>query len=845
MNTNSYSDFTGVRADALKLRPGSVDPEAEGEITYLDGTGFRAYGESGVFTIPESATGGGSAVGDLDGVYSNGNDITIDEGAITLTDATTAALNTLELVKSGAGSGNVLDIAINAALTGNAIDIDMNLGIAANAIYIDNGATARTGADFKVKDDSTGNHSVIDIDSSGAGASVGFDWTESYNGSSTSYGVKLTLDNADGIDSTALQIVRGTGVRTAPAIDINDASTGSADLIDIDLTGVFTGNVIDFASSAAATGNVLNIDLDSAVAMTAIHVEGSGVRTQPMVEIATDCTGAADLIDISVTGVSSGNVIDVDMGAAVTGNMLDVDMNLAVASKAIYIDAGAGTRTAALVDLKHDGDGDVSAINIDHTNTGSGNVIEIDIDAVHTGNAIDINYGTGAATGNAINIATGTNLAGNALAITTAGVRTAPVINVVGGGTDGGTDDHIILITQSAVLNSNMIQLTYDTAASDGDAIGITMGTNVAGSALAINGTGVRTDDLIKIDSNQTGAGLVFDINMSGAGSGNVLDITYSAANTGDAIAVTMADNIAGSALVLSGTGTRTDDLIKIDSDDDGAVHDFDINLSGAGSGNVIDITYSVAADTGNAIDLNMGTNVAGMAISVASAATGTSGEGAAFDVEHTGNLAAGADLVTIHSTGSPSSTSNLLSIEQDTGAGTSGAYGLYINCTGTNVEAIKVDAGNVVLDEALSVGGALTVTGASTLTGKVTATAGVQSASVAITATDDGTGTGAIPAGTRYATVDCDGDANHIVTLPAATIGNIITIYVGATGCEIRTPAASNVKINGVDSDGTNELAITATSLVTATCIGTTDWIVSAVDEAGDVITPLTPDAA
>lgn len=703
-----------VQSNKLALNDGS-DPTAEGELTYVDGTGFRAYGESGVFTIPTSSSGG-TALGDLDGVYSNGQAVSIDEGPITLTDATTGALNTLALVKSGAGSGNVIDMAIDAALTGNAIDIDMNTGIAANAIYIDNGAGARTGADLKVKADSTGAHSVIDIDSSGSGATVGLDFQESYNGSNTSFGAKITLDANDGIDSTAIQIVRGAGIRTVPAIDIDDASTGSGDLIDIDLTGVFTGDVIDFATAAAATGNVIFVNLDNAVAMTALHVEGSGVRTQPYIEISSDATGSADLIDIELTGIYTGNVIDIGLAAAVTGNVIDIDLNAGVAAKAIYIDAGAATRTADIVDIKSDGDGNVSAINIDHTNTGSGNIIEIDVDAVHTGNAIDINYGTGAATGDAIAITTGTNLAGNALQITTAGARTAPVINIVGGGTDAGTDDHIILITQSAVLNSNMIQLTYDTAASDGDAIGITMGTNVAGSAIVISGTGARTDDLIKIDSDQTDAGLIFDINLSGTGSGNCLDITYSAANTGDAIAVTMADNLAGSALVIDAAGTRTDDVVKMEITDAGAAMVFDINIDAVGSGNCLDITYGTDAHTGNAIDVNMGTNVAGMAISVASAATGTSGEGSAFDVEHSGDLAAGADVVTIHSTGSPSATSNLLAIEQDTGAGSVGAYGLYINCTGTNVEAIKVDAGNVVLDENLSIGGTLGVTGATTL---------------------------------------------------------------------------------------------------------------------------------
>lgn len=730
-----------------------------------DGIHWSYNGTEYYITASYSGGSGGTALGDLDGVYSNGRAVTLDEGAIALTDATTGTANSLEFTISGAKSGNVIDVGVGAALTGNVVDIDMNLGIAAGAIYIDNGATARTGADLKVKDDSTGAHSVIDIDSSGSGASIGFDWTDSYNGSPANFGIKLTFDANDGIDSTGMQIVRNAGIRTNPAIDINENSTGSADCIDIDVGGVYTGDIIDIAYSAAATGNAIFINLDTAVAATALHIEGSGIRTQPMVEVATDCTGAADCIDIAITGASSGNIIDIDVGAAVTGNTIDIDMNLGVASKALYIDAGAGTRTADLVHIKHDGDGNVCALNIDQTNTGSGNIVEIDIDAVHTGNAIDINYGTGAATGSAINITTGTNLAGNALKVTTAGARTAPVINIVGGGTDAGTDDHIILITQSAVLDSNMVQLTYDTAASTGNAIGITMGTNLAGAALAISAAGARTDDLIKIDDGSTGSGHIFDINFSGVYTGNCLDVTYAS-----------------------------------------------------------------AAATGNAIDLNMGTNVAGMALSINTAATGTNDEGAAIDIVHTGNLIEGATVLRIDSTGSPAAaTGNIVELIQRTGAGTAGNYLLYLSASGTNVEALKVDDGAVVFDETLTVTGACTFS--STITYKEK-TEVVKAANV-IAANESGTTfylnassefastlpapaaglhfkfiVTAAPAGNSY-TITTNGSANIILGMVIASTGG--NEDSETTGCDTITFVAGTSTVGDMvelHCDGTNWFA-------------------------------------
>jgi len=81
--------------------------------------------------------------------------------------------------------------------------------------------------------------------------------------------------------------------------------------------------------------------------------------------------------------------------------------------------------------------------------------------------------------------------------------------------------------------------------------------------------------------------------------------------------------------------------------------------------------------------------------------------------VTGSGNLTAGNDLARFSSTGSISSTSNVVAIEQTTGAGAAGAYALYINATGTNVEALKVDAGTATFDEAVTIAGKLSLTAA------------------------------------------------------------------------------------------------------------------------------------
>lgn len=673
----------------------------------------KLYNHNGVIYFDGNSlegTGGGGVGNSLNESYENGAQITVDSGAVTLVDATTSTANTMFIQKNGAGSGAL-------------ISLDLNSGIAAKGIFIDNGAGARTGADISVQDDSTGTHSVIDIASSGSGASTGFAWTDSYNGSDAAFGVKLTLDANDGIDATTLQIVRGAGLRTSPAIDINDGSTGSAPIIDVDITGVFTGNVIDFASSAAATGNVMFVNLDTAVAMTAIHLEGSGTRTQPMIEVFTDCIGSANMVEYTITGAISGNVLDFSMDTTSTGAVIAMDMNAAVGAIAWSLDYGAGIRTAVAVQITADGAGNADCFNIDESNTGSGNVFDINVSGIGSGNVIDITY----------------------------------------------------------------------SAADTGDAISVVMANNVAGSAMVVTGAGARTDDMFKVDDSSTSNSHVWDVNISGNSTGNVLDIVYSSsAVTGDAIHVDMGTNLAGNAMQIDAAGVRTAPIIYIaNTATDGGIDDHVLFIYQTGllNSSLICLEYGTAASDGAALFIAMGTNVAGQAINVTSSATGTSGFGSVLNITHDGDLDAGADLAMFSSTGSPSSTSNVVSIEQTTGAGSAGAYGLYINTTGTNVEALKVDAGAVVFDETLLVTGVLTATAA------VVLTAGINGKVIfsGIETIAGGGTTTALSLSKSLHSIDADAGGD-IFTLADGTIGQVMTIcLLSATGVATITPANLN----------------------------------------------------
>ena len=177
------------------------------------------------------------------------------------------------------------------------------------------------------------------------------------------------------------------------------------------------------------------------------------------------------------------------------------------------------------------------------------------------------------------------------------------------------------------------------------------------------------------------------------------------------------------------------------------------------------------------------------------------------------------------------------------TGGATSGVATLnVVNTDGkitVGADSIDITAGSLVnadINASAAIAGSKLA-----LTGVITPA--MENVAEAVTATALGDGTGLIAVTARFVTVTCD-DANKIVTLPASVVGKSIKLWNGATGYEIRTTAASSIKINDVVSGSTNELAIPANTLVTATCVSATEWNVTALTKLGAVVAALVPDA-
>lgn len=117
------------------------------------------------------------------------------------------------------------------------------------------------------------------------------------------------------------------------------------------------------------------------------------------------------------------------------------------------------------------------------------------------------------------------------------------------------------------------------------------------------------------------------------------------------------------------------------------------------------------------------------------------------------------------------------------------------------------------------------------------------------LTANNDSGAGSTIEAGcTQAAVTGVTADANDWIVLPAVAnvpIGHTITVACNAgSNFECRTPATSGTKINNVDSDGTQELLMTDTTVVVFRCLGATDgWTAVEYPLAGGVSAAVTPD--
>ncbi|MBI4713603.1 hypothetical protein HY771_00205, partial [Candidatus Uhrbacteria bacterium] len=430
-------------------------------------------------------------------------------------------------------AGDAINISLNTnnsqglVINGGAATTTTDGAIDLNFFTVTNGAEG-VNLDININDNSNtatviGQLINVDNDSVTTDATVHGLYIDNENGVA-SVDNMITIDNSDTdtLVASGIQFLSAGGRitdvieidATATAVAGNSiniespATTGNA--IDITSSGIFTNDLIDINVGAqAATGDVMDIALGAtAVAARALvvtstgasssagwvmNVDGSGIWTGDMVSFDNtgDTASTGDFISFTTgNGDADGDIMDVTVEAnAVSTQIFDVN-NAAISDEAGWL------------------------LEVDTTAAWTGNAIDFTTGAqAWTGSVMDFNIGNAAATGDVINIVTSALAVGaqdvyvdNAAASTVDGWFAE--VNSIGAWTGNMFDVDVT----TAISTGNVFDVTYPTAASTGNAIDLNMGTNLAGQAIDINLTGVRTDDGINIDDDSTGNTPVLDM---------------------------------------------------------------------------------------------------------------------------------------------------------------------------------------------------------------------------------------------------------------------------------------------------------------------------------------------
>jgi len=687
-----------------------------------------AADDSIVFTNPTSAGTDSAFI-----LHLNQQNTTAGVSALDITQASNA-FDAVNITANSIDEENVIDISATGLATGNAINVALTEATLTTGLYFrayDNTVAATV---FSVGED--GNTTIT-----GAEGSTMFTLTA--GDAVISDGSLLITDDDDAIslgvtNNTATTI--GAGVNTAGIVDFSSSTLTTGNLLNLEANALTSGIALNVGSTSTSTtaitsgmlgyynwspsgstnivksGDLFRINIGQYGDVTNLFNvtdQGSSLFrvSEAQIESAIphaftapgDVSFSYDAIFTNQTAskIEAYGPFTIEAGESFESNNLTlktynsgdvvVDMGL---GGSLDISTLAGVRTASAIDINENNTtGTVASLTWDSAETRGGfmdlnltgalateHFIDLTTSAAFTSNLIDVNVGAAAATGDIINVSLGsTSLDGGAFVIADAGgARTDALIDITTANTGSASDNAAIFqINTSGTLNSlaniidlnitgnaasNAIDLTYATGVATGNAIDLNMGTNVAGDALNINAAATTGDsiDITPGTARTSGAGL------------KITDGSLAAAVTGDLIQLDI-------------TGTSDTNTL-----------DFDISGGSAVSGNQLDITYSSAAHTGNAIDLNMGTNVAGNALDIATAAT----TGNAIDITTSGIFTN--ELIDIN-LGAQASTGDVINIDMGSTAVAAQAFVMSSSAAAT-VNLVDLSASAITSGDILNI---------------------------------------------------------------------------------------------------------------------------------------------
>ena len=443
----------------------------------------------------------------------------------------------------------------------------------------------------------------------------------------------------------------------------NTFSNADSEALTIDPTG---SNRVQFHSSANFIDASGNMTIAGTLSSTGGATSSDSVDITPSTNI--------DALDITGTNITTADLIDLDATATTTGDAVDINMaNTRTSGSAILItDASvAATVTGDLIQINVTGTPDTNTIDLDYTAGFSGNAIDITTaTAASSGNMIDLNFGAVADTGDAVNIALGaTAVAAQALVVSATGASSTDGWVLAADNTGDGiwTGDMINFRTGTGDASGDIIDITMEAGATDAQAFVVAnaAASDQAGWLMKVDTTGIFTTNMFDIDlgaqlstgdimnvsmgSTNVGGGVLVVADAGGARTDALIDVT--SASTGDGTDASALLQLNATGLLLSGSNI------------------LDINRSAGAASNVIDITTSTTASAGNLVDLNFGAILdTGDAINIAVGSTAVGAQALVV----TDSTIKTADLISITADGATVATGvDALSIAMTTGDGT------------------------------------------------------------------------------------------------------------------------------------------------------------------------------
>jgi hypothetical protein len=479
----------------------------------------------------------GTAAGSLDAAYNGGGTITVDGGAVTLTDSQTDTTGGFLINKTGVVTGTD----------------------SADVLYVNS-----SGAH-----DTTGRVSLLRLNMQ----------TET---ATTPEGARITMNaNSD----NAIKITKGAVILDDGALTLTSgALTLSSGNLDVTGTGTFSGTLT--ASGALSVGTTLALagvtTAQASIIIDADHAEAFLVREN---------ADAADVLTVDTTQ-DAGDTTMLLTTKVTTGTGLHVDGSTITTGDAVKITVAAATMTAAGAALSVVADGtevfavrdDGSILSVTGTAEGTtalgvttGDVVITDGDLTLSGGEAVINDGvTTSGSGLTLTstittstagafLVTGNSLTSGTMALfTTSGTVTGTVLGITASGLTTGT---VLDMSAAALTTGKVIDISDLDAITSGKAIHIdaTGTTQTSGVLVHIDSasTGITTSGRLLLvdatgDFNDTGGAVVEIQSVHTTGVG--LLMTMDAVTDGFGLDMT-ADGLtsgAGVRLVSSSTGLTT-----------------------------------------------------------------------------------------------------------------------------------------------------------------------------------------------------------------------------------------------------------------------------------------------